>query len=160
MIEETVTVVEEDGDYVWVETTSRSACGSCDSQGSCGTSVLGGLFKQRVNNLRVFDCLNLRVGEQATVGMDEVELAKAAFYAYLLPMLLMVAISLSANTYGLGDTVVMLLSIFGLLTGLLLARLISKRLPGSTVTVKLLRRTQNESEQHSTQFINLERSSS
>lgn len=160
MIEEMVRVVEEDGDYVWVEATSRSVCGSCGSQSSCGTSVLGNLFKQRKNTLRVFDCLNLQVGEQATVGMDEVELAKAAFYAYLLPMILMVAISLSASSYGLGDTAVMLLSIVGLLTGLLLARFISKRLPGSTVTVKLLRRTQDESEQHSTQFINLERSSS
>jgi sigma-E factor negative regulatory protein RseC len=141
MIEEVVRVVEQDGDYVWVEATSRSACGSCGSQNSCGTSVLGNLFKPRKNLMRVVDNLNLQVGEQAIAGMDEMELSKAAFYAYLLPMLLMVAISVSAGSLGLSDAAVLMLGMLGLVAGLQLARFVSKRLPGSTVTVRLLRRT-------------------
>ena len=91
--------------------------------------------------MRVIDSLNLEVGEQAIAGMDESELAKAAFYAYLLPMILMVAISIRASSLGLSDAVVMLLGVLGLAAGLMLGRVISKRLPGSAATVRLLRRT-------------------
>jgi sigma-E factor negative regulatory protein RseC len=158
MIEETVKVVAQDGYYVWVEATSRSGCGTCGSQGSCGTSVLGGLFKQRKNRLRVIDYLNLRVGEEAILGMNELDLVKAAFYAYLVPLLLMVGTSISASTYGLGDTAVMLLSIFSLLGGFLLVQFLGRRLPGGLVTVRLLRRAGGLGEQN-IQFINLERNS-
>jgi sigma-E factor negative regulatory protein RseC len=160
MIEETVKVVAQDGQYVWVEATSRSACGSCGSEGSCGTSVLGGLFKQRKNYLRVIDSLDLRIGEQAIVGMEELALVKAAFYAYLVPVLLMVATSITASSRGMEDGAVMLLGILGLVAGLLLVRSISKRRPGGLVTARLLRRAHHVDEKHTMQFINLERNSS
>ena len=157
MIEETVRVVAQDGYYVWVEATSRSGCGSCGSEGSCGTSVLGGLFKQRKNHLRVIDYLNLRVGEEAILGMDEQDLVKAAFYAYLVPLLLMVGTTLSASASGMGDTAVMLLSIFSLLGGFMLVQYLGQRLPGGLVAVRLLRRAGLG--EHTIQFINLERNS-
>jgi len=158
MIEETVRVVAHDGEFAWVEATSRSACSSCSSTGSCGTSVLGGLFKQRKNHLRVIDYLNLRVGEQAVVGMEEMDLVKAAFYAYLVPLLLMVGTSVTASSYGIGDMPVMLMSIISLLGGFLLVQMLGQRLPGGLVTVRLLRRAGMPGEQ-SIQFINLERNS-
>ncbi|MGD8999934.1 MAG: SoxR reducing system RseC family protein [Granulosicoccaceae bacterium] len=160
MIEETVSVVAQDGQYVWVEATSRSACSSCGSGGSCGTSVLGGLFKQRKNYLRVIDSLDLRVGEQAIVGMEELALLKAAFFAYLVPVLLMVVTSISASSRGMQDSAVMLLGMFGLVAGFLLVRSISKRRPGGLVTARLLRRVHPLGEQHTMQFINLERNAS
>jgi sigma-E factor negative regulatory protein RseC len=158
MIEETVRVVAKDGDYVWVEATSRSGCSSCGSSGSCGTSVLGGLFKQRKNHLRVIDYLNLRVGEEAIVGMEDSDLAKAAFYAYLVPLLLMLGTSISASTSGLGDLMVMLLSITSLLGGFLLVQFLGRRLPGGLVAVSLLRRAGGLGKQN-IQFINIERNS-
>lgn len=158
MIEETVRVVAQDGHYVWVEATSRSGCSSCGSSGSCGTSVLGGLFKQRKNHLRVIDYLNLRVGEQAIVGMEEMDLVKAAFYAYLVPLLLMVVTSITASSYGIEDMPVMLMSIASLLGGFLLVQFLGQRLPGGLVTVRLIRRAGLPGEQ-SIQFINLERNS-
>ena len=157
MIEEAVRVVEQDGYYVWVETISNSTCNSCGSQSRCGTSVLSSLFKQRRNRLRVINGLNLQTGEQAILGMNEQDLVKAAFYVYMLPVLLMVVIGLVANAYGLGDNTVILLCMLGLVADFLLVRVIGKHPPGGLVMVRLLRRSQDPGEQDSIQFINLER---
>lgn len=159
MIEETATVVGKDGYYVWVETASRSGCHSCGSQGSCASSVLSGLFKPRRNRLRVFDPYNLEVGERAVLGMRPGELVKAAFFAYLVPLMLMVATALSVSNQGHGDSTVMLLSLCSLAAGFILVRYIGGRLPGGLVQVFLLRRVEDEREQ-SIPFINLERSPS
>lgn len=152
MIEETGTVVEKDGYYVWVEAGGRSACSSCGTSGSCGTSVLGGLFKPRSNRIRVFDPYNLQLGEQAVLGLNAGELVQAAFLAYLLPLLLMVATASMASNEGFGDAAVMTLSLFSLLTGIILMNFIGRHLSGGLAQVVVLGRVGDEDE-HKLQFI-------
>ncbi len=158
MLEETARVVEQNGSYVWVEAGSRSACGSC---GSCGTSVLGDLFKRRTNRLQVINDRDLRVGvgDEVIVGIHETDLVKAAVFAYMIPLLLLVATSITASSLGLADSVVMLLGALGLFAGLLLVQYLGRHHPAGHVRVKLLRRLGAMGE-HSIQFVNLKRNSS
>ena len=157
MLEETVTVVDKGPGYAWVEATSRSACSSCGTQVSCGTSVLGKLFKQRKNRMKVTDHLQLQVGERVVVAMDELELVKAAFYAYLVPVLFMVTTAIVASARGIGDTGVMLLGAASLLAGLLFVSRAGDRTPGGLVSVSLLRRALPADAPDSIQHITIER---
>lgn len=155
MMEETATVVEKDGYYIWVETRGSSGCGSCGVQGTCGTSVLAGLFKPRSNRFRVFDPFNLQVGEQAVLGLEPRELVRAAFFAYLMPLLLMVMMSMVASNEGFGDPVVMAISLFSLAGGMFLVRLISRQLRSGLARVAVLGRV-GEIRQDNIQFINMQ----
>jgi sigma-E factor negative regulatory protein RseC len=89
MIEERATVVRLDEDYAVVETQQRAACGSCQSAGSCSTSVLSGLFKRRPNQLRVRNPIQAKPGEEVIIGLQEHALLKVSFGAYLLPLVCM-----------------------------------------------------------------------
>jgi sigma-E factor negative regulatory protein RseC len=88
MIEETATIVGlEDDDYAIVETQQRAACGSCNSSGSCSTTVLSGLFKRRPNQLKVRNPIQAKPGEQVIIGLQESAFLRVSFSAYLFPLL-------------------------------------------------------------------------
>jgi sigma-E factor negative regulatory protein RseC len=98
MIEENATVVrvEEEG-YAIVETPQRAACGSCQSAGSCSTSVLSGLFKRRPNQLKVLNPIAAQPGEQVIIGLQEAALLKTSVSAYLLPLVCMMSAAVVAH---------------------------------------------------------------
>ncbi len=129
MIEESATVmrVEDDG-YAIVETRQRAACGSCQSAGSCSTSVLSGLFKRRHNELRVLNPIAAKPGERVIIGLQETALLKVSFLAYLLPLgcLLLMAVAaqqLSIHfVWMLGELPTILGGLLGLIIGLFLLR--------------------------------------
>lgn len=152
MLEELVTVVKKEGDYAFVEATSRSGCDSCGSAGTCGTSVLGGLFRKRKNYLRVIDHLNLSVGEKAVVVMEELDLVRAAFFAYIIPLLFMMVASIIASSRGYSDQAVFVSSVLALFTGFIFIRWLGK----GQVKVNLLRRS-SDTVENTIQFINVER---
>ncbi|MET0088882.1 MAG: SoxR reducing system RseC family protein [Candidatus Thiodiazotropha sp.] len=91
MIEENARVLRVEGGFAVVETQQRAACGSCQSSGSCSTSVLAGLFKRHDNQLRVLNTLDVRPGEQVIIGVQEQALVKLSLLAYLMPILSMIA---------------------------------------------------------------------
>jgi sigma-E factor negative regulatory protein RseC len=90
MIEETARVVSVDREFALVETEQRASCGSCQSQSSCGTSLLAGLFKRRHNQLKVLNPVYAKPGEQVIIGLQEQALLKISVLAYLLPLLTMI----------------------------------------------------------------------
>ncbi|MCG8099393.1 MAG: SoxR reducing system RseC family protein, partial [Candidatus Thiodiazotropha taylori] len=97
MIEETAMVVRIDGEYAFVETQKRAACGSCESQGSCSTTVLAGLFKRRYNYLKVANTVLAKPGEQVIIGLQEQALVKLSMLAYLLPLISMILAAIAAQ---------------------------------------------------------------
>ncbi|MCU7797082.1 MAG: SoxR reducing system RseC family protein [Candidatus Thiodiazotropha sp. (ex Myrtea spinifera)] len=127
MIEETATVVglEDDG-FAIVETQQRAACGSCDSAGSCSTTVLSGLFKRRHSHLKVHNPIQAQVGEKVIIGLQESALLKVSFAAYLLPLLSMIlsaiAVQALADAIKLqsGELPTVAGGLLGLIAGLIL----------------------------------------
>lgn len=140
LIEEQATVVERDGEHVWVEAVDGSGCSSCGASSRCGTGMLAGMLGKRRNLLRLRDHLNLQIGEQVLLGTPSGQLAKAAAVTYLLPLLLMVFASIGAGTHGFGDGGALVAALVGLMTGFLLVQRMSRRQESGLVQVQLLRR--------------------
>lgn len=127
MLEHTGTVIEIDAHTALIETVRRSACGHCSSGDSCGTSVLAGLFRQRGNRVRVCNHLHLKPGDHAVLGIAESTLLRAALWAYMAPLVVMLAFAMFASSAGFSDGYVFIASVAGLFSGLCLAGLMRTR---------------------------------
>jgi len=133
MIEESAQILSCDEQFAIVETEVQTACGGCQSQHSCGTSVLAGLFKNRHNRLRVLNPIQAKPGERVIIGLREQALVQASLMAYLLPLVCMIGLAIAADRFGvsLGWTDTELFSILagllGLLGGLLLLNWFTRR---------------------------------
>ena len=127
MLEHTGTVIEADEHTALIETVRRSACGHCSSGDSCGTSVLAGVFRQNGNFVRVSNHLHLKPGDQAVLGIAGSTLLRAALWAYMVPLIVMIAFAMFASAAGFSDGYVFIASMVGLFNGLYTARLVRMR---------------------------------
>lgn len=119
MLEQDATVVEIDDGIVWVESISRSSCSQCSSS-SCATSVISKLFGLKRNLLRMENKLQAKVGDQVIIGIPDNVLVKASIWAYLVPVLSMLLVTLMAVMQGAGDAVQVLSALSGLALGFML----------------------------------------
>jgi len=144
MLEETGRVIAVEGRYAVIETQQRSACGHCNVGDSCGTSVLAGLFSRRRNRVRLVNHLDLQVGDQAVVGINESVLLSTAILAYLLPLLLMLGFAVTTDLLGYGDQVSFASSMLGLFAGMQITNRIMGKRDFQSREIRLLRNA-NES---------------
>lgn len=117
MLEQTGTVRSLENEYAWIETQSRSACSACGTD-SCSTSVIAKLFGIKRNHLRVPNTLNLQVGQQVVIGIEDSVVVKASLLAYLLPpvsMILTLALVTAVSNDALSQ---ILAAVIGLALGL------------------------------------------
>lgn len=126
MLEETATVTRIDGEWLWVETKPKSACSHC-SEAGCSTSVIGKVFGNRRNELRMRNSLAARPGQQVVVGIPEEVLIGASLRAYLAPIVVMLMFGLVAISSGMSETFQALFSLFGLFAGLYWSGRVSMR---------------------------------
>jgi len=91
MIEEHGIVVSVRGELAEVRPERRGGCSSCASSGSCGTALVDRFFGRRAVTLEVRNEVRAAVGERVLIGVDEGGLLAAAFAAYLVPVLGLVA---------------------------------------------------------------------
>lgn len=90
MIEESAVVVDRDGEFVEVQALRRGACGHCGAKSACGTSLLDRFLGRRSLYLRVINAIDAGVGEQVVIGVPEAALLRAAFSAYLVPLIALI----------------------------------------------------------------------
>lgn len=75
-------------DKAWVVTRRSNGCHSCDSQKSCGTSVLSQLFSPvNTTAVAVENTLGVKAGDEVMLSMDESRLIHHSIMAYGLPLL-------------------------------------------------------------------------
>jgi sigma-E factor negative regulatory protein RseC len=127
MLEETGVVTAVDGEFAWVETQPKSACGHCTVSNGCGTSVLAKWYSPKKNQVRVVNHLNLQPGAAAVLGVADDVLIKAAFIAYMLPLLAMISFAIVGSVSGMNNIFVVISSLLGLMTGLWFARWLNNR---------------------------------
>lgn len=118
MIETTARVVALDAHWVWVETVRQSACGHCESAGSCATPVLAQLFGRARTRLQVPAGSGLKVGEEILIAIPSGTLVRASLVAYLLPLTVLVAAAGLATWLGASEATAALSGLAGLGTGL------------------------------------------
>ncbi|MBU2884692.1 SoxR reducing system RseC family protein [Gilvimarinus agarilyticus] len=118
-----VVAVETDG--LWVETISRSTCGSCAAQKGCGQSLLA-RFAGHTTYLWVSlggrDSTDYDVGDEIELGVPEAVVANGSMLVYLLPLISMLGFTLGAHQLGWGEGLTTLAGLAGLLGGGALVR--------------------------------------
>jgi sigma-E factor negative regulatory protein RseC len=133
MIEESATVLACDEDFAFVETQVQAACGACQAQSGCSTSVLSGLFKRRNNRLKVLNPIQAKPGQRVIIGIQEQALVSVSLVAYLLPLLSLIlgAVGIQEATeywqWQGGELGSILGGLSGLIIGLYLVRSFSYR---------------------------------
>ncbi len=140
IIEATATVVALEGNMAVLEAKRTSACNGCGAAKGCGTSALGDFFGRKRNLLHIKNDFNAVTGEQVIIGMPESDLVLASLAVYMLPLLAMIGLSLSALALGFGDGVAGLAAMVGLAVGLVVAGRITKN-AGQRFMPTYLRRT-------------------
>ncbi len=85
MIEELAIVVKIENHQVWVESGSKSACGGCQQKTSCTTNAIGSVLKKKSVPV---DCgIQLKIGDQVMVAIDENLLLRASLLMYFVPLM-------------------------------------------------------------------------
>jgi sigma-E factor negative regulatory protein RseC len=133
MIEEPARVVTCEAGFALVETQIQAACGSCQAEGSCGTSVISGLFKRRRNVLQVLNPIQAKPGEQVIIGLQERALVTVSLLAYLMPLVCLILLAVAAQEVaqygygGSGELAGIAGGLLGLIIGLALLKWFSLR---------------------------------
>jgi len=137
MIEENALVVASDGNRVWVEVQKQSSCGHCAANKSCGNSMLENMFGNRSKVLRVSSDIDVNVGDEVVIGVNENAVLKGSFLVYALPLIMIVAFALIGETFSkhwlsIGeDTTSMLGALVGLVISVIGLRWYSYRASNS-----------------------------
>lgn len=127
MIEETANVIGVEGDELVLEADRKSACGGCAVKAGCGTSVISKVLGQHTVQFRLKNSLNASIGDRVVVGLNEKDMLLGSVLIYFMPLLCMIICSLLAYQFiSDNEVLVMGAGLAGLLSGLLLARNLSR----------------------------------
>lgn len=133
MVEAQGQVVRLDDDFIWVETEIKSGCNHCSAKSGCGTGVLSGVLGKRRPQLRVKNSLDVKVGEAVIVAVEDNGIVTGSLLLYLLPLFMMILGAAVGDTVS-GEGWAIILAVVGLVSGFLVARILSS---GATVTNQL-----------------------
>ncbi len=127
MIEEQVTVTKTQGEFAWVKTAEgKTGCSSCASSGSCGVSLLSGLWKNRAEvSFKVLNQIGAKTGDVAILAIPEATFIKGAIALYLLPLGSLLGFSIAAKLLlnPLTDLPIIAAGLFGLVASLFWLRI-------------------------------------
>lgn len=126
MLEETGTVIDTSGETLWVQTIARSSCSKCCSN-ACSTSVIAKLFSLKRNVLQMQNTLQAKKGQRVVIGIPDSTLVRASVWAYLVPLIFMVAATMIAVSVGASDALQALIAVAGLVMGFLVVKRVMSR---------------------------------
>ena len=118
-------VTRLEGDFAWVEVVNGGSCGSCKSQGGCGSGLLGLTASPR--QYRLLNDVGARPGDTVTITTPDGGVIKAALLSYLLPLLLGIAGAAAGMRLGGADAYALIGLGLGLGAGLLVVKRASLR---------------------------------
>jgi len=120
MIIETGKVVSVEPEGLWVETISRSVCGSCKAEKGCGQSLMA---KWAGHTSYIWVLLegrnseNYHAGDAIQIGIPEDVIAKGSMFVYLVPLVVMVLLAVIAQQQFTNEAITILSAILGLVMG-------------------------------------------
>ena len=129
MIEEDAQVIALSDKDITLQAQPSSSCSSCQAKNSCGQGLLSRYFNQNPGQIVIQNTLvdkefaDLKVGDRVLIGIEEDAILGGAFYAYMLPLLSLVAFAVLAQVLGIrSEALQILLTIAGLFLGISLSR--------------------------------------
>ena len=85
MIEEEAVVTQLETERIWVERTSKPACGSSCAQ-PCATAAVGDYFGKSTIRMAVLSSIEVQPGDRVVVGIGEGAFIKGLLRVYLAPL--------------------------------------------------------------------------
>jgi sigma-E factor negative regulatory protein RseC len=89
MIEELAVVVKIEDQQIWVGAGQNRGCGGCQQKASCTTNAIGSVLKKK--SVPVDSDIQLKVGDEVMVAIDENLLLRASLLVYLLPLIALIS---------------------------------------------------------------------
>ena len=144
MIEESVEVIAIEDDVLILQAQRKSSCQSCSVQKGCGTSVLSQWLGKKVLNFHVENTVNAKIGDNLIVGIPESSMLKGSLTIYLLPLLSLFMVALTADWLipegEYHDLWVSVSGILGLIAGLHFCKVLLLRQSGESLNPVILRK--------------------
>ncbi len=137
MIEQKAKVISTKQGYAWVVPQYDTDCGSCASKTGCSSaSSLFSFLKPASEKLYVVNPLHAKPGDEVVIGMQGNALLIYSVFAYLLPLLSMLAFAILGNQLFLlaglqNELGTVLAGVAGLISGFKLAGWLSSQVAKS-----------------------------
>ncbi|WP_409523726.1 SoxR reducing system RseC family protein [Nitrincola sp. MINF-07-Sa-05] len=130
MLEEAALVTRVKGAGISVKTVRKSACDSCQSEAGCGQKRITQLLIREATDMSIDnpDGVEVEVGNQVLIGLNEGALVRASLILYLLPLVTMILAVLVSSQLVEHELLQVLAAVVGLLAGFLCGRILSARL--------------------------------
>ena len=117
MIEQQATIIEVDGNTLWLQAERESTCSSCQVKQGCGTGLLAKHVGKKFSKISVHKTTDVALGEVVTLVIPEQALLQGAALMYLLPLTLLFLFSIITRSFGLGEGTQIVAGLTGLATG-------------------------------------------
>mgnify|MGYP002713260441 CR=1 FL=1 len=127
MIEETAIVIDVKDQQALLQTQRKNACQSCSVKSGCGTSTLSKVVGKRSSQFVVENTLNLKIGDQVIVAIEENALVQGSLLIYLLPLIMMLGSGMLSETLFKLEWLTILSAVLGLLCSMFIVRFILKQ---------------------------------
>ena len=130
MIEEEATVIEVKPEQVIVQTLRKSSCNSCAANKGCGTAVLSKAIGQKHSIISLSKSKAVEPmlfpGDRVIIGINETLLFSGSILAYLVPLAMMFAFALIADSFGShfavnGELHTIIGALLGLVSGMVIS---------------------------------------
>ena len=103
MIEETAKIVELEGEFAWVETQRKSACGACAVNKGCGTATIAKVLGKKRTRVRAINRLNAKLGDEVVIGIQEQALVRGSIAVYAVPLVFLLLGGMLGEWLGQGS---------------------------------------------------------
>lgn len=120
MIIETGKIVSVEPDGLWVETITKTVCGSCKAEKGCGQSLMAkwaGHSSYIWVLLEGRDPANYQKGDAIQLGIPEEIVAKGSMVIYMVPLICMLVTTAVADSLFNNELLTVFSAILGLLLG-------------------------------------------
>ena len=117
MIEQQATIIEVDGNTVWLQAERESTCSNCQVKKGCGTGLLAKHVGKKFSKISVHKTTDMALGEVVTLVIPEEALLQGAALMYMLPLALLFFFSIIMRSFEMGEGDEILAGLTGLVTG-------------------------------------------
>jgi len=129
MLKETgriIEITEVNGEKsVIVECISKSACKSCSSNDNCGVGIVAKGASDKSHKIFMPYKEGMEVNKQIELLVDNKDIVQSSLVVYIIPLILFVATCITTNLLTDNEPLIIISSLFALLLGSVIAKLLS-----------------------------------
>ncbi len=116
------------GEMAEVQTQNQLACSSCNVVDSCGNGIIEKYFSGKIFATQVRNHLKAKIGDRVIIAIPKSSLTRASTVVYIVPLVAMFVISITAQYIGANENWTILAALTGLAMGLLYTKYYNRKI--------------------------------